>query len=703
MGVVLVARCGHTGQCNCVINPGPGVQVRGIGTPEQPYEVAARLSSESGNRLRFDGQGALYAGGSGGGEQGCGVSVAGLPEEHLAIGRGGAGRLLAPDHTLRSLTRAIDLSLPAVHVRCRPLSDGTPVAFPALSIRNQTGDYAQLQQWPELQPDHADYWVPNLDVSAYKTMPIFAGWDRTLRVERDWTTYNPGGGLDPIRYNEGNLGARWGFFGFGERQQAGGLTLSEVLSHVGLRTVVMIEMAATTPQFLALVLEMIRRHCAQEAVIVAAQDLQDLEAFTEENIATMLWLPTPESVADNPAGQVADAGVGWVNITSEAEDSDITTYTSAGLDVILSTLTRHWHWGRVDDVGARGCLSDDPVYMMGFDDPHMHRVASGHSSLRHHGVLPGQLSYRTDDEAYWPPWSRGEKLMGWGPDGTSTGPVPLLPPLSGADADQWVGSEDPLPLRSMSGYGLLIPRSGADIEPPNGVFDILAGWLCPIQEPVSYAIEYQVSFCSDPDQGGRNIGIFFGLPDDRSYWDHMEAGTSFWQATLQWNGILNLRRYENGEIVEEDSVDTETTIKVGSWYRHRVVVDDVGVSLERVSFEGEVLHSAQLDGEAHGPYWMLFKNELGGDGVRYPFTSGHRQLWVRSPFEGQDPDPLNQDGSYPWESGGRNQDPDGLLLEEARVEPLERVPQRGVDRDGGGEEEGEGRTRRWARPFVGDQ
>src|SRR5690625_7497129 len=123
----------------------------------------------------------------------------------------------------------------------------------------------------------------------------------------------------------------------------------------------------------------------------------------------------------------------------------------------------------------------------------------------------------------------------------------------------------------MTGYGLLIPRSDAGIEPPNGVFDVLAGWLCPIQEPVSYAIEYQVSFCTDPGQNGRNIGIFFGLPDDRSYWDHMEAGTSFWQATLQWHGELNLRRYENGEIVEEDSVDTETTIKVGSRSEERRV------------------------------------------------------------------------------------------------------------------------------------
>ena len=678
-----MARCGHTGQCNCVINPGPGIGVRGIGTPEQPYEVSARLSSDSGNRLRFDGQGALYAGGGGGDEQGCGVSVAGLPEEHLAIGRGGAGRLLAPDHTLRSLTRAIDLSLPAVHVRCRPLSDGTPVAFPALSTRNQAGDYAQITQWPELDGDHADYWVPNLDVSAYKTMPIYAGWDRTLRVERDWSTYSPGGGLDPILYNEGNLGGRWGFFGFGERQGVGGLTLSEVLSHVGLRTVVMIEMAATTPQFLALVMEMIRRHCAQEAVIVAAQDPQDLETFIDENIATMLWLPDEEAAADHPPQQVTDAGIDWVNITSEADDSTIVGYTSAGLDVILSTLTRHHHWNRVDDVGARGCLSDDPVYMMGLDDPQMHRITSGHSSLRHHGVLPGQLSYRTDQEAYWPPWSRGEKLMGWGPDGSSTGPVPLLPPLSGADADQWSSSSDPIPLRSLSGYGLVIPRSSAGIEPPNGVFDILAGWLCPIEEPISYAIEYQISFCTDPDQGGRNVGIFFGLPDDRSYWDHMEAGTSFWQATLQRNGILNLRRYEGGQITEEETVDTESSPNVGSWYRHRVVVDDVSVRLERVSFEGEVLHSVEMNGEAHGPYWMLFKNELGGDGQAYPFTSGHRQLWVRSPFEGEEPGPLNEDGSYPWELGGGDEDPDELMREEMRLDPSARVPQMAwVDRDG---------------------
>src|SRR5690554_5352072 len=103
-----MSRCGHAGQCNCVLVDGQGTRFTGIGTPAQPGAYNVRLSSESGNALRFDGQGALYAPRGEGGASGCGVSVEGLPQERLVIGRGGAGRLLAPDHTMTSMTRAID-------------------------------------------------------------------------------------------------------------------------------------------------------------------------------------------------------------------------------------------------------------------------------------------------------------------------------------------------------------------------------------------------------------------------------------------------------------------------------------------------------------------------------------------------------------------------------------------------------------------
>lgn len=54
---------------------------------------------------------------------------------------------------------------------------------------------------------------------------------------------------------------------------------------------------------------------------------------------------------------------------------------------------------------------------------------------------------------------------------------------------------------------------------------------------------------------------------------------------------------------------------------------------------------------------MLYKNELGGDGQMYPFTSLHRQLLVQSPIEGTPPlANLNPDGSYPWEIASEDAD-----------------------------------------------
>ena len=147
-----MARCGCAeNRCTCVFDAGPGIDIGGTGNPEQPARIGVRISPDPGNCLRIDSQGRLYGPCDESGEfDRCGVSVEGLPEDHLVIGRGGAGRLLAADHTMRSITRALDLSLPAVHIRCRPLSDGTPVAYPALSIRSQSGKFPQAMDgyWP---------------------------------------------------------------------------------------------------------------------------------------------------------------------------------------------------------------------------------------------------------------------------------------------------------------------------------------------------------------------------------------------------------------------------------------------------------------------------------------------------------------------------------------------------------------------------
>lgn len=679
-----MARCGCAeNRCTCVFDQGPGIGISGTGNPEQPARIGVRLSPDPGNCLRFDGQGRLYGPCDESEEfDRCGVSVDGLPEDHLVIGRGGAGRLLAPDHTMRSITRALDLSLAAVHIRCRPLSDGTPVAFPALSTRNQSGQFAQSSDgfWPDMPNDHDDYLIPNLTASAYKTMPIYAGWRRELHLERSSRVQQG------IRFNENNFGGRWGFFGFGESQSVGGLTLAEVLSRVGRRTVLLIEIDHSTPRFLDLVMGQIRSHCVQDAVIVSSQDAGDLQMFIDEPVGgTMLWCLTEEIAAANPPSQLVSQGVGWVQCDKSLSDATISGYTAAGLNVTLSTCTRHWEWERVDALGCRGVLSDDPQYMMGFDDPSIHRIESGHSSLRHHGVLPGQLSWRTDlKDIYNPPWSRGEKLMGWGPDGSSLGPVALLPPLSSDDASQWMSSSEPVRDRVMHGYGLLSPRTTSETSiGVNGVSDILAGWLCPIPEPESYAIEYQVAFCTDPDQGGRNLGIFFGLQSDRSFPDQMAVGASFWHLSFQRDSKMVLRHWENGDIALTETVDTEETVQVGAWLRFRVIVDasEGTITAQRVLRSGEIRSAITVNGDGVGPYFQLYKNELGGDDQFHIFTAGWRQILVQSPFEGQDPAPLNPDGSYPWEISGGGEDSEGFRLDgegqEVQEEMARRVPMSG--------------------------
>src|SRR5690625_4736707 len=161
-----MARCGCAeNRCTCVFDAGPGIDIGGTGNPEQPARIGVRISPDPGNCLRIDSQGRLYGPCDEAGElDRCGVSVEGLREDQMVTGGGGAGSVWAARPTMRSISRALDLSLPPVHSRCRPLSDGSPVAYPALSIRSQTGKFPQAMDAysPEMPNDHADYPIPTL-------------------------------------------------------------------------------------------------------------------------------------------------------------------------------------------------------------------------------------------------------------------------------------------------------------------------------------------------------------------------------------------------------------------------------------------------------------------------------------------------------------------------------------------------------------
>ena len=145
-----------------------------------------------------------------------------------------------------------------------------------------------------------------------------------------------------------------------------------------------------------------------------------------------------------------------------------------------------------------------------------------------------------------------------------------------------------------------------------------SGWLCPLEDPTSYCIEYQVCFGTSPNQGGRNIGIFFGLADDRSYRDQQESGAVFWQLSFQWNSQMYLRRYEGSTITDSVNVDTGDEFAEGNWIRFRVIVDDVGVRGQRVTLTGNIINEITLPGESRQVGASLAELDLPGDAVPLP-------------------------------------------------------------------------------------
>src|SRR5699024_4925851 len=161
-----MARCSGGASCNCIINPGQGINLTGNGGLNQPYVPSVRVSRDAGNCVRFGSDGGMFSPCSDEDAADiCGISVGNLPEERLVFGRGGAGRLLAPDHTLASFRRAVELGLDGSHAHVRELGDGTPVCFPSAQMTNQTGI--------------DDLALADMGVGGYKNVPIRAGWNTT--------------------------------------------------------------------------------------------------------------------------------------------------------------------------------------------------------------------------------------------------------------------------------------------------------------------------------------------------------------------------------------------------------------------------------------------------------------------------------------------------------------------------------------------
>ncbi|MET9712539.1 glycerophosphodiester phosphodiesterase [Nocardiopsis alba] len=576
-----MARCSGGASCNCIIAPGQGINLIGNGGLNQPYVPSVRVSRDAGNCVRFGSDGGVFSPCSD--EEAadiCGISVGNLPEERLVFGRGGAGRLLAPDHTLASFRRAVELGMDGSHAHVRELGDGTPVCFPSTSMTNQTGI-----------PDLA---LADMGVGGYKSVPIRAGWSTT---------------------DTENLGGRHGFFGFGEQDEVGGATLAEVLATVGRRSVLLLQMLPPySDGFPQKVLRLINRYCAHEAVIIGSTDIDDLEPFVTAALPTCAFLETEASADETPPAMVQERGVEWV----AARVGDVTTtqmvgYSTAGMNLIGFMCSRHHEWTYLDEVGARGCISDDGLYMT--MDPERYRSPTMAEKLHHPQVQPGMLGYWTDPrrdlpsgpgqpgEVYWPGQGRGFYFP----------------------RDYDAANAFYMPLR-----GTTSPPepNGTAYRTPSGVFDVSMGFVNPIPWPDDYTLDVQISFRDTPAVN-RPAGLLLGLDDDRAFEDRAEAGGAYWTAGIRWSGSLFVERWEDGARQSFQTVGT-SRLTEDAFYRLRFIVTPEEVAVQRLSASGEMEWEARVaDSATRGPYTSFFKNELNPDnGGWAPYAVAWRNLVI---------------------------------------------------------------------------
>lgn len=582
-----MARCGGGASCQCVTQGGLGVTVTGNGSAAEPFQIRARASGDAGNCLRFGSDGGLYSPCSG--EEGqdlCGVSVANLPEERVVFGRGGAGRLLAPDHTKVSFQRAVDLGVDGSHVHVRELGDGTPVCYPASSVTNQTGI--------------TNLTLGDLTAGGYANLPIRIGWDPDNA--------------------ENNLGNRHGFFGFGEQDDIGGMTLAQVLELVGRRAILLFQMIPPyTAEFPQRVMDMIFRYCAHESVIIATRLLDDLDMFIDAGIQTCLFVDLETQADENPPATVAARGVEWVAARIQRGPSQagptpaqILGYSTAGLKVIGFMANRHYQWEFLDSVGAIGCISDDPTYMT--MDPTRYRSRNMEESLTFPQVQPGLQGYWTDNrfelasgpgspgEVYWPHQGRGF----------------YYPP-------NWPGIAQALYFPGRMQTAALEP-SGVPYRTPSGVFDVLMGFMCPLPWE-EYVLEAQVSFRDTPTTN-RSTGFVLNVPDDRSFDDLQQGAGSYWVAGLSWSGQIFVERWENNVLVN-DARTQGTALTEDAFYSLRVTVTNESVRIDRLSPLGPVQFTAELaDPLQRGPYLFWYKKETTPQNAWDPFATAWRNISI---------------------------------------------------------------------------
>ena len=405
--------CGCAGECGCTYIGIDGIRVTGTGTTRDPGRIgltnpitgagcdaimtcvgnragaglryssvtgqlSAAISSDSGNNISIGTDNGLYAtGGSGGGGDGGGATVDGLAARTTPIigGSQGAGYSMWPENGIEPYRAAMAEELDIIHAPVRRSRDGFLLASYFRTIGNYNYRFqGGTTDTYDLQQANRVWYIPGGDPSGNAFDPTYA--------------------------------AQGGYFGFAQRDTRGMARISDILELVQRRVVMYLEVrdfgasVNDTPTPLNTytnLRKLITQYGAQKSVIVGSEFpttannadfnsiLNGLITCRDAGMTIAAHITTQAMMNAVTPAVLSSNGFKWVFIgyaLADINPTQVKAYKDAGLNVMLFTGNRHWHYNLATNEttfgpGAlKGLLCSDPVYCAGARNGYRYRTDS---------------------------------------------------------------------------------------------------------------------------------------------------------------------------------------------------------------------------------------------------------------------------------------------------------------------------------------
>lgn len=619
-----MARCGCATGAQILLQGSSPVVVTGDGSPGSPFVVAlshggyqgcgavtacvggslgpgllynpttntiqARLSTDAGNGMSFGSDSGLFASGGGVSPDTCAqktvASLQAKPVGDLVVGAYRMGGLVQGYPSVEAVDYLLDHNVDIIHFFAGASADG-------VSLPTVAGDAVTI---PALGTVHQNTFTRDVTSTQWRKIKSMAGDPNGINPKAHWYK-NVGPTL-------GYGGGWWGWKTPAFYQP----TLGDILRKVAGRAVVLVDCYSQGSNSneaanLQAALRDIQSNCAQDWCLVGINLVANASVVRAAGCTPIAMpanrYPWGSTALPWPVETLETNDIDWIGVQHQVADSTFSTYQSAGIDTLMMWGDRHVHRQRAENLGIRGYLTYDPVYMRG----------------------PVEREYRTTQDPY------RNRVMGVG----------VLSHITSQGRDiSYVVDTAISPFRNR-GYTEL-SDGGLWIEPgwgeAYGRASVLQGWACPLRNPNTYTIDFEMRFPTQVTVGDAGkAGLLFGAPkDDYTYqypqanptinpFEYPEAFTQYYRVWQRVDGRLGIGLFRDGiqqmYYLRDDTISTSGTgmelpspvPATNAWNSYRLQVTPTSILWRRTLTNGTQYTITANNNEWRGPYFYVEKEE----------------------------------------------------------------------------------------------